>query len=542
MVEYQSRATQFIGGADGSGGHCDIRATVHRNITVAGVWNRRGEMSVCVVRGTIAPPRITKMLDSNCLMRTVPVGRIALGVATTAVTTVGAIVLILCLAAAPALAAKSGGGGGHPGGGGGGHAGSGGYAGGGAHFSAPRGSASHFSAHAAPHTSASRFRGAPSSRVTHVTPSTAHPLAATVHPLVTTARPLAAGAHTAFRHPVGGADPASFLAHRHFAGGPSFRPFFGRGWHPYRHLGWIGPLFWPYAYGDIFYCSLWSSAYCGYDPFWAYGYGDIYESIFSPYSYDQYVQGPGAPERMTGLTQGMAESCADEAAEVTGWPINQIQDAVQPSQQQGALLDGLGNAIVKASDEIKSNCPATVAFTPLERLAQMQQRLQGLVDAVNIVDPPLAKFYDSLSDEQKARFNDIAPPQPQGAQAQQGQRQEADQAPAPTIQAQCDASTMTWPGDKIDQVVKPTDVQQAKLSALQSALAQGADTIKAACPAEMPATPPSRLEAVGKRLQAMLQAVQTVQPALADFYNSLSDDQKARFNSMGLQLFAANQE
>ena len=29
--------------------------------------------------------------------------------------------------------------------------------------------------------------------------------------------------------------------------------------------------------------------------------------------------------------------------------------------------------------------------------------------------------------------------------------------------------------------------------------------------------------------------------ALADFYNSLSDDQKARFNTMGRQLFAENQ-
>jgi hypothetical protein len=101
---------------------------------------------------------------------------------------------------------------------------------------------------------------------------------------------------------------------------------------------------------------------------------------------------------------------------------------------------------------------------------------------------------------------------------------------------------MAWPGDKIDAVVKPDDAQQAKLTALQSALAQAGDTIKTACPSELPATPPSRLAAVGKRLQAMLQAVATVEPALADFYNSLSDDQKARFNSMGLQMFAANQE
>lgn len=33
---------------------------------------------------------------------------------------------------------------------------------------------------------------------------------------------------------------------------------------------------------------------------------------------------------------------------------------------------------------------------------------------------------------------------------------------------------------------------------------------------------------------------QTIQPALADFHNALSDEQKARFNTMGRQFFAAN--
>ncbi len=89
---------------------------------------------------------------------------------------------------------------------------------------------------------------------------------------------------------------------------------------------------------------------------------------------------------------------------------------------------------------------------------------------------------------------------------------------------------MAWPNDQINQVVRPNDSQRAKLDALQSAAGQAADIIKAACPSEVPATPPGRLAAVGKRLQAMLQAVQTMQPALADFYNALNDDQKARFH------------
>ena len=99
---------------------------------------------------------------------------------------------------------------------------------------------------------------------------------------------------------------------------------------------------------------------------------------------------------------------------------------------------------------------------------------------------------------------------------------------------------MAWPTEQIDRALRPDDAQRAKLQNLQQAASQAADTIKAACPNDVPATPPARLAAVGHRLQAMLQGVETMQPALAAFYDSLSDDQKARFNSMGRQLSAQN--
>ena len=140
-----------------------------------------------------------------------------------------------------------------------------------------------------------------------------------------------AALHTPASRVTGTTDPRNFRTHRNFAGDPAFRPFLGVGWHPHHHLGWIGPLFWPYAYGDFFYDALWPYDYAYYDPFWYYGYDDIYAGIFSPYNYDEYVQGPNAPERMTALTQSVAQSCTDEAAEVTGWPIDQIQAAVQPN-------------------------------------------------------------------------------------------------------------------------------------------------------------------------------------------------------------------
>jgi hypothetical protein len=481
-----------------------------------------------------------------------------------------AVALTLFVAAGAGLAKPAaGGGGGHPAGGGGGHpagGGGGGHPAAAAHFSAPHVSASHASAphfsashasaphfhaahiggsrssaghafarvHATPH--ASHFSAASSSHVAHSSSSASSRLTHVTPSGRTTAHSLTAGAHALpnARAAAFHANPRAFAARRQFAANAAFRPFWGHGWHPHNHLGWVGPLFWPYAYGDFFYYALWPYDYADVDPFWAYGYGDIYQAIFSPYDYGEYVQGPGAPERMASLTQGMAQSCADEAAEVTGWPIDQIEAAVAPSEQQAGLLDNLGNALVKASDEVKAHCPITVSFAPTVRLGAMQQRLQALVDAVNIVRPPLDKFYASLNDEQKSRFNGIQPPAPQNAKAPPSR--EAAASP----QAQCNSSVLAWPSDQIDRVVHPNDAQRTRLDALQSAAAQAADTIKTACPTELPATPPARLAVVGKRMEAILGGVKTVRPVLSNFYDSLSDEQKARFDGMGRQLFAAN--
>jgi LTXXQ motif family protein len=513
---------------------------------------------------------------------------------------VGAIGLLFCLTAGTALAQgrghfgggggahPGGGGGAHPGGGGGAHPGGGGGAhpgggrggphfgggggphfggGGGPHFGGGRGGphfgggrggphfggvgpAPHFTTHfhvgrarggavgrshvgighrgvtrfAGPHVGRFRGRkraiGARSARLPR-----AHGHAGIRQPHVVAGR--TGPIHARAVHLRGRAGPKIFAAHRRFAGDALFHRFLRRR-HRHHHLGWIGPLFWPYAYGDFFYYALWPDEYAYYDPFWAYGYDDIYEGIFFPYSYQEYVRGPRALARMSELKRSVAQSCADEAAEVTGWPIDQIRDVVKPDKEQSALLDDLGNAVVKASDVIKSHCPTDVSFTPTGRLAEMQGRLEGLVQAVAIVQPPLAKFYDSLGDEQKARFNLMDAP-------------EAKAAPRGEVSpsAQCGKSVMTWPTDRIDRELRPNQAQRGKLDALQAVAAKAADLIKAACPSEMPATPPDRLAAVGRRLQAMLKAVEIVQPALADFYNALSDGQKARFNALGRQLIAA---
>jgi hypothetical protein len=57
--------------------------------------------------------------------------------------------------------------------------------------------------------------------------------------------------------------------------------------------------------------------------------------------------------------------------------------------------------------------------------------------------------------------------------------------------------------------------------------------LKASCPTDNPLTPPARLAAVGQRLDSILQAIKTVRSALNDFYGTLTDEQKAKFETIG---------
>jgi len=81
--------------------------------------------------------------------------------------------------------------------------------------------------------------------------------------------------------------------------------------------------------------------------------------------------------------------------------------------------------------------------------------------------------------------------------------------------------------------VKPTAGQQKSLEALREATDKAAEQLKASCPSATPATPIERLAAIEARLHAMRDAISTVQAPLKEFYASLSDAQKAQFNTVG---------
>src|SRR5215471_12591912 len=101
--------------------------------------------------------------------------------------------------------------------------------------------------------------------------------------------------------------------------------FFGSRWWPWWRgglvVGWIGPLFWPYADYDFFDYVFWPYAY---DDFWPYAYDDIYYGIYGNYA--DISPGVGSAghrgssssrraARADGSERRPAEVCRDNAAQ-----------------------------------------------------------------------------------------------------------------------------------------------------------------------------------------------------------------------------------
>jgi ABC-type transporter MlaC component len=301
--------------------------------------------------------------------------------------------------------------------------------------------------------------------------------------------------------------------------------FFDPGWRRrYAHptvIGWVGPLFWPYAYDDFVDYTFYPYAY---DTFWPYAYEDLYDGMFGAYAqgYGGAYAAVGRRASSGGSRSVSTDLCSGQTAGLTDWPIERIAQTVDANDAQRAALDELKDATAKALDVLKASCPSELPSTPTGRIEAMRQRLTAMVEAVRIVRPAIEKFYHSLDDEQKARFNAIGPDEDQ-----QQSRRDLSQ-----VCGERASGIAALPLERIEQAVRPDAAQRSALSELQDATSEATNLLESQCPTYRALTPVARLEAMEQRLDSMLRAVQTVEPVLAKFYGSLNDEQRERFNRL----------
>ena len=280
--------------------------------------------------------------------------------------------------------------------------------------------------------------------------------------------------------------------------------------------GWVGPLFWPFAYYDIYDYTLWGDGI----GFWGYGYRDIYAAIFTPYEdLTRYMASPRS--RRHGRLPSLAQICGDDPSEFASLPIKQIRQAIQLSEERRAAFDDLANASVEAAQMIRAACPAKVALTPSGRLAAMQQRLEAMKSAVARITTPFETFYELLDDDQKGKLAELS-------------SQRAPFAPkVPATQSCTPSEALQWPGSEIEARLHLNDSQREGLDALQRMSALARNTLNFNCQPDENLEPPDRLATADTRLDAMLDAIKLLRPALEDFLATLSDEQKAQFATIG---------
>jgi hypothetical protein len=150
----------------------------------------------------------------------------------------------------------------------------------------------------------------------------------------------------------------------------------------------------------------------------------------------------------------------------------------------------------------------------------MRARVDAMLQAVQTVRPALEKFYASLDDEQRERFNAVD----QGQQTAQNQPSNVDRL--------CKSQTAQGllPLERIQRTLHLSSAQDEHLKNLDEATAKAGEILQSKCEPAQTLTPTGRLTEMEARLSAMSQALATTQTALNKFYGSLSDEQKAQFD------------
>jgi hypothetical protein len=295
-------------------------------------------------------------------------------------------------------------------------------------------------------------------------------------------------------------------------------------------IAWYGPVFWPYAYDDLFEYLLWPGDDGDYAAlFWVAAFEATVDPAFASGAAAGAATGglptPAGPSGsvsrsragvrgLSGQSREFAQICGGRTSGRTLWPAERVSRTLDPTGGQEVVLGAFKKAMAAAAMVLDEACTNEMPTSAVRRLAAIERRLDALQRAVAIIRPALDDLYGALDGAQKARLDGVAP----------------DQVVADADPGQSPVSICAPPQPQPPPEKDPT--QSAARAALTDALGAAVERLRAACPAPMPWTLPQRLATLETRLGAMLAAVRIEQPALAAFADALSREPKSHANEV----------
>jgi hypothetical protein len=291
-----------------------------------------------------------------------------------------------------------------------------------------------------------------------------------------------------------------------------------------------GPPAWITAYEEVLGFAFWPEDYGA--QFRSRGFDVIADTItgrFDRMRGSTRVATTGAA-RSDGDSDVPADQCSDASSADDKWPAGRVEQLLQLSDAQHAMLDKVQLTANDAVKTIKSNCHQLGDLSPPDRLRALVQTLWVVRDGDIAMRAPLKNFYESLTSAQK---NSFAFQQPQTAPPPDDKTQgggDNKQYQACAAQNIGSAERLV---KEIEVKVKPDKAQAASLENLHKASSDMAKLLIASCAQPIPADPLARLDSASDQITAMNYAASNVQIALDDFYGRLSQQQKARFEATG---------
>jgi hypothetical protein len=254
----------------------------------------------------------------------------------------------------------------------------------------------------------------------------------------------------------------------------------------------------------------------------------IYDEIFSgaasapwPFGYDAILRTafakPPTSRQPGRLDQGQCQQAVRGTA-----VIDRIESEINPEAAQRAALQKLGESLAMASGFLARQCPKDIPAEPVPRLQIMGTQVQELTLALDIIREPLQQLQQSLSARQGERWAAMSQAAAAGGKARSNDV--ATCAAAPTA--------IDWSVDELTQSLQPNDAQRDALAEVRQAFARAARDLDALCPTSPLPNPLARLASTEARLDAEWRAILTIGVALAGLEQKLTDDQRARFNSI----------
>ena len=223
-----------------------------------------------------------------------------------------------------------------------------------------------------------------------------------------------------------------------------------------------------------------------------------------------------------GAPETIARLCEQEAAGSPDQTTARLASTVDATPDQRNALEELRATMAEAARFLRETCPTDVPLDPVTRFSVLQKQIDSMSRAVDMLKPPLAKFEQSLSDEQRARLSSAKTrPEPHPSEQQAGGEI-----------CEATAAVTRLPVERIARIVRPRGEEREALMDAAEASARAADLLAENCRQPAPRTPLARLEGMERQLKAAGEAVEMVSAATRDFYDTLRPEQKARFDRM----------